>query len=168
MKKVYVVASLVIIAIIFAGCATIFKGTTQDIMIKSTPEKATVTIKTVAGVEMFSGTTPVSAKLSKKYAYIATIKVEGYKESMIQISQSLEGWFIGNLICGGIIGMIIDYANGAMWNLEPENITVTLVTAYLDGNETQIYAVFRAVDNDGQLRTMVVPLIKDTPLHASK
>ncbi len=150
------------------GCATIFKGTTQDISVKSTPDKATVTIKTMAGMETFSGTTPVTAKLAKKYAYIATIKMDGYKETTIQISQSLEGWFIGNVLCGGILGMIIDFANGAMWKLEPESINITLATAYIDGSETQTYAVFKAVDNNGQLRTLAVPLIKETVLAYSK
>lgn len=166
--KLFVLTVSIFVALGIAGCATIFKGTTQDIAVKSTPEKATVSIKTMAGMEMFSGSTPVTAKLGKKYAYIATIKMDGYKETTIQISQSLEGWFIGNLLCGGILGMIIDYANGAMWNLEPESINVTLATAYIDGVETQTYAVFKAVDNSGQLRTLAIPLIKDNTIAYNK
>jgi len=168
MKNIYKSASVLAVAIIFAGCATIFKGTTQDISISSSPDKAIVTIKTMAGVQVFSAATPVTAKLGKKYAYIATIKLAGYTESTIQISQSMDGWFIGNLLCGGIIGMIIDYANGAMWDLQPESISVSLITAYMDGKETQTYAVFRAIDNDGQLRTMAVPMIRENSKLAAK
>lgn len=36
MKEIYAGFSLLIVAIIFAGCATIFKGTTQDVSIRST------------------------------------------------------------------------------------------------------------------------------------
>ncbi len=36
MNKIYAGFSLLIVAIIFAGCATIFKGTTQEVSIRST------------------------------------------------------------------------------------------------------------------------------------
>lgn len=168
MKNAIHVTFIILVAIIFTGCATIFKGTSQDIVIKSTPEKAHVTIRSSNGEEMLSGVTPISTKLPKKNSYMVSIKLDGYKQAIIPISQSLDGWFIGNLICGGIVGMIIDFADGAMWDLEPGTINVALLTAYLDGNDTQTYAVFRALDNMGQIRTLAVPLIKDNAQVAIK
>jgi hypothetical protein len=143
------------------GCATIFKGSTQDVGLNSNPQKAAVKVKSMAGVEIFSGTTPTAVKLPKKNEYIVTIDMQGYKTSTVQITQTLEGWFWGNLICGGVIGMVIDYASGAMWDLQPEQISVSLVTASLDGTDTRTYAVFMAVDQDGNLRSLAVPLIRD-------
>ncbi|MDP8237445.1 MAG: hypothetical protein P9X24_00010 [Candidatus Hatepunaea meridiana] len=76
-------------------------------------------------------------------------------------SQTFNMWFVGNLICGGILGMIVDYVSGAMWHLEPNMIHVELVTAYKDG-KMQRYAVLGALDDEGQLRTLAVPLIPVT------
>ncbi len=143
------------------GCATIFKGSTQDVGLNSNPQKATVKVKSMGGVEIFSGTTPTAVKLPKKSEYIVTIDMQGYKSSTVQITQTLEGWFWGNLLCGGLVGMVIDYASGAMWDLQPEQISVSLVTASLDGADARTYAVFMAVDKDGNLRSLAVPLIRD-------
>jgi hypothetical protein len=161
LKKLYLFFTIILLSLISASCATIFKGSSQAITINSTPGKAAITIKTFAGVEVFTGVTPVTTPLPKKHEYLVSIKLDGYKESTTQISQSLQGWFWGNLLCGGVIGMIIDWTSGAMWDLEPESINITLVTAYNNGNDTQTYAVFRALDNEGQLRMLVIPMIKD-------
>ncbi len=168
MKKLYPFIAVVALVFTFISCATIFKGSTQNVSINSTPDKASVVVKTMAGSEVFSGLTPVTAPLSKKHEYLVTIKLEGYKDATIQISQSLQGWFWGNLICGGIIGMIIDFTSGAMWDLQPENISISLVTAYNNGSETQTYAVFRTLDDEGQLRMLVIPMIKDNAQVAIK
>lgn len=47
MKNAIHVTFIILVAIIFTGCATIFKGTSQDIVIKSTPEKAHVNYKII-------------------------------------------------------------------------------------------------------------------------
>ena len=38
----------------------------------------------------------------------------------------MDGWFLGNLIFGGIIGIIIDASNGAMYKLNPDQIIAQL------------------------------------------
>lgn len=160
-NEILVWATVIVFLFGLMGCATIFKGSSQDIGINSNPQKATVKVKSMAGVEVFSGTTPATVKLPKKKEYIVTIDMQGYKTSTVQITQTMEGWFWGNLICGGVLGMVIDYATGAMWNLEPEQVSVSLVTASLNGADTRTYAVFMAVDEDGNLRSLAVPLIRD-------
>lgn len=155
------ISVFIVVSLLFVSCATIIKGTNQDISINSTPQKANVVVKTTGGVEVFSGTTPTTVKLPKKKEYVATISLEGYKEVSVQITQSFEAWTIGNLLCGGPIGLIVDAVSGAMWKLEPDQIQITLVTASLDGGAYRMYAVFEALDDQGQLRTLTVPLIKE-------
>lgn len=162
--KILVWASVVVFLFTLVGCATLFKGSSQDVGINSNPMKATVKVKSMAGVEVFSSTTPTTVKLSKKKEYIVTIGLQGYKEATVQLTQTMEGWFWGNLICGGVIGMVIDFVSGAMWNLEPEQISVTLVTASLDGVDMRTYAVFMALDEQGHLRSLAVPLIRDNAI----
>ncbi len=151
------IASLVFIV----SCATIIKGTKQDVSISSNPDRATVVVKTTGGVIEYNGITPAVVNLSKKNEYLVTISLLGYKETTIQISQSFEPWVIGNLICGGVIGIVIDAVDGAMYKLEPDQVMVSLVTATNGNFDTRPYVIFRALDSKGQLRSLNVPLVKD-------
>ena len=158
MKHVVKILPLALVLLIAVGCATIFSGTKANISVSSSPNNATVEVKMTSGMTVATGTTPAYFTLDKKNSYTVTIKMQGYRDQTVFIGQSFNTWFIGNIICGGVIGMVIDFVDGAMWNLEPNQIHVELVTAMLDGQE-QKYAVIGALDDDGQLRTMAVPLI---------
>jgi hypothetical protein len=46
-----------------------------------------------------------------------------------------------------------------MWKLEPEQVHVELVVAMRNGVK-QTYAVLGALDGNGQLRTLAVPLVR--------
>lgn len=151
-----------------SGCATIIKGTSQDISIQSNPSNAKVVVKATGGVEVFSGMTPATAKLSKKKEYTVTVSLDGYKDGTVMVSQGFEAWTIGNILCGGIIGLIIDAVDGAIWKLEPDQIMVTMATASLENGETRLYAVFYAMDSNGELRSTAVPMIKENALQAAK
>lgn len=149
-------------AMVINSCASIVKGSKQDVSVDSSPQKANVIIKSTSGIEFFNGTTPATMKLPKKNEYVVNVSLDGYQETKIPITQSFETWAIGNIFCGGIIGLAIDYANGAMWKLEPNHINVSLMTAYLeDSDDYQLFAVFNALDDYGQLRTLAVPILKN-------
>ena len=159
-KSLIVLFLIILITTFFVGCATIIHGTTQEISITSTPEAADVTIKTAGGAISSTGTTPATFELSRKNEYDVFINLAGYQEESVHINKEFDALYLGNILCGGIVGLIVDAANGAMNNLEPSVINVTLFTASVDQNNKQTYAVFRAMDHEGQLRTLVIPLIK--------
>ncbi len=160
MKSLLKFAPLVL-ALFAISCASIISGTSQNVSINSTPDGAKVVVKTSGGMMVYNGTTPSTCKLQRKNEYIVYITMEGYKEQQVIIDHSFNAWVIGNLICGGVLGLIIDAVDGAMWNLEPEMIRVELITAFRDGKAHR-YAVIGALDETGQLRTMAVPLIPDS------
>ena len=159
--KLFQLASFIFSLIFVVSCATIIKGTSQNISIDSSPPKAKVVVKTTGGVEEFTGETPASVKLSKKKEYVATISLEGYKDATVQITQNFEAWTIGNIICGGVIGLIVDAVDGAMWKLEPDQIKITLTTASRSNEDSRLYATFHVLDSQGQLRSLAVPLIRE-------
>lgn len=107
-----------------AGCATIVSGKTQDVMIKSDPPGATIRID-----EIVSGTTPMMANLVRKKRHNITVTKEGYQEVSRATTRGFNGWYIGNIIFGGIIGLIVDPITGAMYDVEPEEIIVSLPEA---------------------------------------
>jgi len=153
---------VITLALIIAGCATIFKGSSQEIRINSTPAQAKIVVKTTTGATFWEGATPANVLVSKKNEYMVTISLAGYKETTVGVTHDgIEGWFFGNLLCGGVLGMVIDLVDGTIYKLAPQEINVTLATARLQDNSDVLYAVFYALDSHGDLRSMAVPLQKD-------
>lgn len=154
------------IALVFIGCASIMGGgTKQEVQISSSPTAAQIKIER-SGVmgrvaPVWEGTTPASPKLKRKYEYLITISLEGYQPVEIPLEQGTNGWVWGNLLCGGIIGLIVDFSNGAAKKLEPEEVSVQLVSAMGLGPEEKIYVVLHTLDENGDLRVLPVPLIPD-------
>ena len=51
---------------------------------------------------------------------------EGYTTKIYAITSSLDGWYFGNIIFGGVLGMlIVDPMTGAMYNL-PARVDISL------------------------------------------
>ncbi len=115
-----------------AGCATIFNGSTQAVNFQSAPEGATLTITNAAGEKIHSGVTPAMVTLKrgagyfKPETYTVTLSKEGFAPREIQITGTLGGWYFGNILFGGLIGMLaVDPVTGAMFNL-PESVNKKL------------------------------------------
>jgi len=116
------------------GCASIVSKSNWPIYVRSTPEQADVTITDVKeGKKIFQGKTPTTVTLSSKQGYFSgkyytvDITKEGFETRTVQITSPLNGWYIGNIIFGGLIGiLIVDPLTGAMWTLSPKEIDVTL------------------------------------------
>lgn len=155
MKKIV----LLLIAVSFlAGCASIVSGTKQKVRVNADPGKAVVTIVSQSGIEYYKGA-PAEVQLPRKETYTVEIAMDGYLTQKIVVSHALNGWFIGNLCFGGIPGGVVDFITGAMWKLEPDTINIVLKTALLD-SENGPMIVFFAFDQDGELRSLSVPMIK--------
>jgi hypothetical protein len=57
-----------------------------------------------------------------------TYTKNGYDTKTVPVEFKLDGWYFGNILLGGLIGMlIIDPATGAMYKLETEFLNETLV-----------------------------------------
>lgn len=160
-KALIIIASCATASVLgFSGCATILSGTTDNIIIQSTPASANYVITTLKyDTEVGSGSTPSTVSLSRRNEYKVTIKLAGYKDKVIPIYQEFNGWAICNVCIGGILGLGVDYFTGALFRLAPQQIRVTLETASIDGNN-RLYGVIRRLDENGQLRELRVPLEK--------
>jgi len=161
-RNVLVAVGLLSLALPTAGCASIVSGSKQEVNLTSHPVSAALTVTTEKGAPVWAGNTPATIELPREKAYIITAEVPGYAPATARIDKSLNGWFIGNLLCGGIIGGIIDYASGAMWKLDPDMVTIDLVAEPHEdqqlGGEKMVLR-FRALDEDGQVREAALTLI---------
>jgi len=124
---------IIVISVIFlSGCASIISKSMYPVTINSSPEEATITIIDENGLEMYKGKTPATISLSSGESYFHakryTVKFfkQGYEEQTTVIKADIDGWYFGNILVGGIIGMlIVDPITGAMWSL-PKSVTVQL------------------------------------------
>ena len=133
MKKLTI--SIVFITSIFllSSCASIVSTSKWPLTINSDPTGAKVLITNSDGFEIFVGKTPTNLKLDsgagyfKMEKYIVTIKMDGYDDKIVPISCALNGWYWGNILLGGLIGMlVVDPSTGAMFKLETNFISSTL------------------------------------------
>lgn len=111
------------------GCATIVHDGPRAIPVQSVPPGAKVSIYDRDNHLVETNTTPFVASLEpsagyfKGQSYRLIFQMPGYSNSEVDLSSSVSGWYWGNLVFGGLIGMLaVDPATGAMFNLEPEKI----------------------------------------------
>ena len=128
------------------GCASIVTGTHRKVAFNSSPPGAKVCVTDKKDRVVKEGVTPCTFKLlrGKPYftpkKYTVTFSKEGYWDAKQELKATLNGWYVGNLIFGGLTGLIVvDPLTGAMWML-PKEMSVTLnprSTAVSGGPELQ-------------------------------
>jgi hypothetical protein len=119
--NIAILAVTTVASLFDSGCASIVKGTTQDIPVTSTPLGAEVRID---GDKV--GQTPTSVEAKRKTDHLIVIEKEGYQPESIAVTRNIGGAVFGNIIAGGLIGWGVDAIDGAQWNLSPKTINVTL------------------------------------------
>jgi len=112
-----------------SGCASIASQSSWPVTIKSNPNQAKFLIINEKGETIHNGITPATVTLNSSSGYFdgATYHIkfsrEGSKDTYSIIDSTINGWYWGNILFGGIIGfLIIDPSTGAMWKL-PEYIS---------------------------------------------
>ncbi|MDR2653343.1 MAG: PEGA domain-containing protein [Prevotellaceae bacterium] len=121
MKKIFLLMATIIF---LTSCASIISGTHQSVLISSSPSDATIYDN---GLQI--GKTPISARLERKRDHAISIKLDGYEPYQILIKREFNEWYLGNILFGGIIGLVIDPITGALYKLTPKQINVELNTA---------------------------------------
>ena len=100
---------------VVAACATIMHGTSQQVGINSQPAGATVVVDSQT-----AGTTPVAAKLARKRSHRITVTMPGYQQFEMVTTRKTSGWVWGNIVFGGLIGLIVDASTGGLYDVRPE------------------------------------------------
>ena len=140
---------VVLLAIVCVGCASIMGGGSRQIIpITSVPEATYVVKQGATGMTVAEGTTPGEMDLSRKNEYIVEVSLPGYRDQTVAITKGTNPWVWGNLACGGVLGIIIDYSSGAAYKLEPEQISIEMLTVSLDGKESTYVLFCRLASSD--------------------
>jgi hypothetical protein len=119
-----------------SACATIVHGGPRAITVDSTPPGAKVSIYDRSNTLVQMNITPFVAQLPTKYGYFKSqtyrlaFEMSGYANCEVAVDSSVSGWYFGNLLFGGLIGMlIVDPLTGAMFNLAPERVSQSLTAS---------------------------------------
>ena len=105
-------------AVFSSGCATIVHGGGgQDVSFTSSPPGAAVTV-----ADRVIGMTPTSTKLRRKTNHYVTLDMPGYAPQSTTLDSGLSGWVFGNILLGGVIGLIVDASTGGMYTLTPGTV----------------------------------------------
>ena len=114
---------------LLAACATLVGGGgTQRMNISSTPSAALVSVD---GTQQ--GQTPTMVTLSRKQQHQVRVELQGYQPYEVTLEKKVNGWVWGNIVFGGIIGLIVDASTGAMWKLTPDQISAALSRTGVSG-----------------------------------
>jgi hypothetical protein len=110
------------------GCASVTRGTTENISIATTPAGATAD---VAGLDIpIACVTPCVVQAKRNADITVTINKEGYEPQIIPLTKEVPGagaaGFAGNILAGGLIGMGVDAATGAAQDHKPNPVIATL------------------------------------------
>ncbi len=121
MRKCIVVALAVSIVVSTSSCASIISGTKQSVTITSDPSDVEVSIDGES-----AGRTPLTVELRRKEDHLIKAVKEGVGEASVTTTKKSNGWIWGNLLFGGIIGLIIDFSTGAAKKISPDTYHLQL------------------------------------------
>lgn len=119
--KAYILVAIA--SLYVSGCATIVRGSNQQVSVNSEPDGAEVEFS-----DGQSCTTPCVAEVKRKRSLQLTIKKDGCLTTTRSMVPTLAGE-------GAILGGLIDYGTGAVYNLEPNPLFVRLNCEYLNNSE---------------------------------
>ncbi|TRX29713.1 PEGA domain-containing protein [Flavobacterium franklandianum] len=120
MKKT-IFAYLLSSSLLLSSCATIISGSKQNVKFASNPSSATIFID-----EVEVGKTPFELRLARNSEHDVQIKLDGYQTYQTSLTKKFNAWYLGNILIGGIIGLIVDPITGAIYNLSPNEINAKL------------------------------------------
>ena len=105
-----------------SGCATIVHlGGNEELNVSSEPAGAKVVID---GTER--GITPLATKVERKKDHAVVLTKEGFEENQSRVESHISWWVAGNVILGGLVGILVDVLSGGGYTIEPDAAAVTL------------------------------------------
>jgi hypothetical protein len=112
------------------GCATIITGKYQEIPVTSDPSGAKVRADTGETI-----ITPGKFHLIRNESHILIAEYPGYDSQQVALHNKAQGWVWGNIIAGGLIGLVVDCSSGSSDELIPKEVHFNFVNPQLTTRE---------------------------------
>lgn len=129
MPRILRLTALVLALATTGACATIVQGTSQNIMVITEPPGASCVL-TREGVAIARvAETPAQVTIDRSHSSITMECARaGYQPATVRMSSTVAAATFGNILAGGLIGLVVDASTGASTAYENE-IRVTLTPA---------------------------------------
>ena len=111
-------------------------GRHAEVTINSNPANAHVVVRDKRGQQVAALNTPAKVTLKRKdrlifpARYTATIEAPGYQTAQVPIHSTVNPWLLGNIVFGGIPGLVVDNVTGAASKPWDANIYHELTPIY--------------------------------------
>ena len=113
--------SILVLAMVTSGCATILDGSSQPVNFNSSPNGARIYVN---GMEV--GTTPLNMLTKRSKTTMILAKKNGYEDQSLVLQTKVNAYFWGNILAGGFLGSTTDEVSGAMIEYSPNMYHITL------------------------------------------
>lgn len=147
-EKTQALALLSVIALVsfLTGCASIFNGSNQQVDVMSTPTQASVVVN---GESM--GESPTKLTLERGKEYTIEIKKDGFSKYIVTTGRNINSNYWLNFLNG--IGFLVDWATGAMWEVDPTTVEAVLdpATSYNQIERKDEFTAINVRDKAGKL-----------------
>jgi hypothetical protein len=136
--KSFILGALVVVSVFSTGCASIVSKSKYPVSIITEPAAAKIEVKDQDGIVRFSGVSPTTAILDSgngyftRARYTVTAAKDGYTPATLQLQNSMDGWYWGNIVLGGfgLIGFfLVDPITGAMFQIDSPVANMSLAPA---------------------------------------
>ena len=126
-----------LVGAMLVGCATVVSGTTQTIGVNTDPEGADCQFRRKGVLVGRVNPTPGTMQVDKDQESVSVLCTkEGFDDTAGIIGSEFQAMTLGNVLLGGVIGVVVDAASGAMMKY-PESVTFTLIPKMFDSDETR-------------------------------
>jgi hypothetical protein len=117
------------IGLAVSGCATITRGTTEQVLINSEPAGASA----ITSTGLTCPSTPCTFEIARKSEFVVSFNKDGYVPQQVPVGTKMAGGgaagLAGNVLFGGLIGIGVDASSGATLEHYPNPVFVTLEPA---------------------------------------
>lgn len=107
------------------GCATVVNGKHQALTVSSNPPGAEFAVDGLTGV------TPGTVQVDRaRPNHTVSISKPGYQPTEVTIGRKLSPWLTGNVLVGGLIGLVADFSSGGAYALQSNQVQANLEPVY--------------------------------------
>jgi hypothetical protein len=124
--RTHVLAGFALMTVL-CGCATVTRGTSEKVEVKSDPAGAAVT----TSIDKACKPTPCSIDAPRKTEFTVTVSKPGYLSQTVEVKSKLSakggvGMAANMALPGGTIGLVTDVVTGAGLDHDPNPVSVKL------------------------------------------